>query len=600
MNKKILVILLVFILSLSVTAPIMAEEDLDQGGAAPTQDQGGMFERAVAGIINSLVVVFQGLEEAGKFKTLDKLVFNIDLSTEEREMAPFTSNDWDKLKKWYIGMSGASGGFALIAVLLTSYKLILAGSINPQARKEAMEGMWRWLGAISLIAGAAPLFYIMFQLNINLVDVFKAVGAFVGGESSTADLSNLSLTGNSVVTNLSTGSVLGTALVKLIFCGIEAWLNIIYYMRLATLMTIFVFTPIMAWMWAINKNVNAYSIWFGELLSNAFMQSAHALCIMIFLTFCNVKDGTSWIQLLIWMAIILPLAEMLRNSVQGIFTRMAGFDEAGAATKVMGMMGFGSLMGMGNLMSTAMPIKMPTTGITPPNMPPTMSGAGINSPSSMSPTMPGGYGQSASFSPLSGMAATQGISGGPGGGPAAGTDTPPGYTTTQSGLAVPHSARQDSGNETAAHTQRTGVRENTAPGLGMIRAANMARAAAGITGTVAGATAGIMFSAVPGGREIQNLASRAVGGAAGAAVSMGNVAKQTLDTYRNNDGYTLGQSFREVTGSQTNTEAFKKATALSAVEGITPMVSQNRNQATGMSNNMLQNIVPTMDGHRWR
>ncbi len=589
------------------TSMVMASPDENQSiPQTQVQDEGGMFERSVASLINGIVVVFQKLEEVGNFKTLDKLVFNNCISEQDKEMNPFSSYDWDKLKRWYVGMTAATGGFALFAVILSSYKLMMAGAFNPMARKEAMESMWRWLGAIALIAGASAMFFVVFNINNALVDALQIVAANVGGKSSSADLSGLSLTGDSVITNLTTGSVLGTAFVKLVFCGIEGWLNVIYEMRRVALMTIYVFTPLMAWMWAINKNVNAYSIWFGELLSNAFMQSAHALCILIFLTFCDVKQGTTWFNLLIWLAIILPLSEMLRNSVQGIFTRMAGFDEAGAASKVMGVMGFGSAIGMGNLASTAMPMKLPSPGAgstnTPGIKPEAMPGGNASSP-----VMTGGF-----PSPIATMAAgATGNIGGPAGGHAmgppgvpgiggkAGTNVPPGYSTTQSGLAVPSStARSNQSN--SINQSAPGPHQNNSPGLGMVRAANLARTAAGVTGALAGATAGVMFSAVPGGKEVAGMAARGVAGIAGAAVSAGSIARQTVDTYRNNDGYTIGQSFREVTGSQTNMEAIKKSAGVTATEGITPIVAQNRKQATGMADNMLQNIVPTVDGHRWR
>ena len=44
----------------------------------------------------------------------------------------------------------------------------------------------------------------------------------------------------------------------------------------------------MAWLWSLNKNVNAVQVWLGEILSNLFMQSAHAFVFLILLSLINV------------------------------------------------------------------------------------------------------------------------------------------------------------------------------------------------------------------------------------------------------------------------------------------------------------------------
>ncbi|MTI80052.1 MAG: hypothetical protein FH758_04065 [Firmicutes bacterium] len=587
-SKRYLSAVLLIIFLVTISSPVYAADLVGDGiitedeKDAITNDQGGMFERIMTSPITAIVLVFQKLEEEAAFQTFDKLIFNHGLSDAEKELAPFNSEEWGKLNVWYAGMAAICGGFALINVIITAYKFLYAGAINPRARQTAMENMWRWLGAIMIIAGAPALFYVVFNLNNAMVDSLQAIAAKVGADAGELEKLSLSEDDGSIISNITTGSVLGTALVKLLFCGIEAWLNIIYIMRHFILIGIYIFTPIMAWMWAINKNVNAMPVWVGELLSNGFMQTAHALCLLIFLTFCNIDTNNgSWFFLLVWMATIIPLAEMFRNSVQGVFTRMAGMDEAGNASKVLGAMGFASAMGAGNLVKTAMPVNTPSLNTQTPG-----PGGGSPSGNMMPPSAPTGV-----------AAQTQAM--------------PQGYTQTPSGLAVPNAA-QGGGNQIGntgtspvgnvsnmASQGQGGQQPNTAPGLGMVRAANMARTSAGVAGAVAGAGAGLMFSLVPGGEKVAGTVARGVSGLTATTVTAGGVGAETLKQYKSNKeqqpDYSMGQAFKDVTGSQSNLRGAAKTAGIAATEGISPTFNSPQ-----IANTSLNAAVPSIDGMRWR
>lgn len=131
-----------------------------------------------------------------------------------------------------------------------------------------------------------------------------------------------------------------------------AYLNVIYIIRKLTLTVFFVFTPIAALLWAINKKTTAMMIWLGEIASNAFMPVAHALVLCTVLLLCNVNDMSngSWLTILIMLYTVVPIAESIRNSFQSLFSRWAGVNEQSTARKAMAAaMGFGGLMSMGRL-----------------------------------------------------------------------------------------------------------------------------------------------------------------------------------------------------------------------------------------------------------
>ncbi|RJO62785.1 MAG: hypothetical protein C4542_02155 [Dehalococcoidia bacterium] len=535
----------------------------------PTKDEGGMLERAIAGVVNGFVVFFEWLENGADLKSLDKLIFNIGVSEEDKEMSPFTRTEWDRLNVWYKGMSAVMGALLLIAIIMTAFKLF-AAAFKPADRAEAVESMWRWVWALFIIAAAPILFYVVFSVNIAMVGSMLSVAENVLNIGA-GGLKEVSLQGG-VMKGLITGSVLATAIVKLILCGIIFHLNILFLIRKYALMAIYVFTPIMAWMWAMNKNVNAAGIWLGELLSNAFMQTAYALVFLLFLTFCDVQN---WFQLLVWLMILLPIAEMLRNSVQGLFTRMSGIDESGAAGKVMGALGLGAMVGMGRLASTAAPRKHP---VQPPSGGPSggLSLGGREAPPSPPPISP------------------------PGGSPAGGSFGAfgPGSTTVSSGPA---------GNVGVARTSVSGASglgelgsgsatQNLygAQGARLSQVVSTSRAVGAAGAKALAAPAAVMFAAVPGGQHMVNLAS-AVGGAAGRAVgAVGGLAYQTAKV-RKEEGVGVKEAFKQVTGGKDAARSIGRAATVVGAEvvspGLSPAIAERWSQPKQQ---------PSLDGYRHR
>jgi hypothetical protein len=489
-----------------------------------TGTEGGMLEKAIAGVINGIVLIFQQLEQSLSLQTMDVLVFNRGLDEQDKEMAPFSAAEWDKLGIWYKGITIGVGPMVLIAILVTAVKFMKQG-LNPESRSDAMESTWRWLLAIVLIAGAPILFWVMFNLNNGLVDTIQQVGSSVAMSVDT--LNQIQPGQGKFITDINVKSALGAAMIKLMLCGLELYINMLYLIRKYTLMTIFVFTPFMAWLWAVNKNVNAMGIWFGELLSNAFMQTAHALVFMLFLTFVDTQ-GTGWFELVVWLMIIIPIAEVVRNSVQGLFTRLSGMDEGGMVSKAMGIFGLGAVVGMGRLASTAIPLEpiTPSGGGSGPGPGGgggiSLSGTTVNNPSGGGPQTGGAAAGALS---VAGGAVNQG------------NVVNQGNAVNMTGGAVPRNAvNQNSTTNIAGGAvpppPATGNIANPGPGPGgvanspqtpaatqKIDTARKADKAERVASTGMGLLAGTMFAAVPGGDKIVKSAQSIAGGAARAGVA---------------------------------------------------------------------------------
>lgn len=204
---------------------------------------------------------------------------------------------------------------------------------------------------VEMIAGVAE--------NMGLLNQFQADSEGAGG---------------SFITNLYTGHVLTTAIVRLALVTLMIYFNILYLIRALVLAGLLALTPILIWLWAMTDNETAIKIWFGEITSVTFMQFLHAFSLLFFLTFTNSLN--LWWATVVALFMVIPFTNVLRNIFQG-FLRFLGINEEGLAAGGMGMIGGLAAMGRATL----------------------RPGAGISGNSSYSP-IPSGSVTGSSSSPL--------------------------------------------------------------------------------------------------------------------------------------------------------------------------------------------------------
>lgn len=285
---------------------------------------GGLFEKIIAKMIGGIA---EGVFELTTndtfgvgFKQYDELIFG----KTDNDLAPFTEEQWNKVMQWYSVMTYIASVPILIAVIVLAYKLIISG-FSTDKRNEAKDNILRlFFGGVAI--SLAPLFVkLMLYLNNNLV---KILVAKVNGGSLDG------LLGNSILTNVSTGNAILTAIVIAMFAYLFVKLNIKFIIRQFTLLVFTVFTPIVATLWIINRRAIGASIWFGQIMINAFMQFIYAFLFLIYLTFLPQNSG--WAISLLWSMMILPLAEVLQNTLQDLVSRIAGIQNDEIANRGIG------------------------------------------------------------------------------------------------------------------------------------------------------------------------------------------------------------------------------------------------------------------------
>jgi hypothetical protein len=484
-----------------------------------------------------------------------------------------------------------------LAVLAISVKFMTAGT-SPKRKAEARESAWRWLFAVLFIAGAPALIRVLFCLNAAFVDAVSQIGNGI----SIYHLGSVSVGSpdapSGLIQSIRTGSVLGTALVQLLFAGLELHLNIVFIVRKWVLAAFYIFTPIMAWLWVINKNVNAAAVWLGEVLSNTFLHSAYALAFALILTFMDPEHPTNWLALLVGCLSAMAIGGVFRNSLQGLWTRLAGVDEEGIGARALGMLGLGGVAALPRLMSATV---QPSAAAAP-------SGPVPGAPSGTSPAAPAAPAPLPPVAPASGMGAA-GIPGSPmGPAPAGGavlasfpggavplpggrSGSGPGFpqipmSLAPSGLWTPGGVTSGSSSAVATQPQAPRV-----PGL--VRAMDYGRVAGNVAARAAGVMANVAFAATP----YYKMAG-AFGGAAGSLMrgAAATAAFAGISAVRSRQA---GQGFWETAAAEAGGGSPAGAAARAAGLVLTDAVSP------GMSGFVAEHtrvgrLRSYVDGLRWR
>lgn len=289
------------------------------------QEEGGFFEeivaKMIAGIADAVFDITTSEDFGVGFKDYDQLIFGM----EESYLSPFTQEQWSNIKIWYLRMTLVAGPIMIIAVIINSYKIIVAG-FSRDKRNEAKDNLLRlFFGGCSI--ALAPLFVkFLLLLNNSLTSILL---------NSTTLGSLDSCIGRQYLSQISTGNAIATAIVIIMFAYLFVKLNIKFIIRQFTILVFTVFTPVIAVMWIINKKTIGAAIWFGQIFINVFMQFIYCFLFLIYLAFVSTTSG--WAVSLLWAMMILPLGDALQNTLQNLVSRIAGINNEELAMRGIGM-----------------------------------------------------------------------------------------------------------------------------------------------------------------------------------------------------------------------------------------------------------------------
>lgn len=233
------------------------------------------------GIAQTVMNVVTSEELDVGFKNYDDLIFNRNMfdvlgrtKGTFNTLAPFDEGLWAKTMNWYRIFAILSSSLILIAVIILSYKIIMAG-MNTARKNEAKESLMR-LCFGGVIIALAP-FFVRFLIYMNNAMVHLLVTASGGTLNG--------LIGDSMLKSIKTGNAVSTAIILAMFVYLFFKINIKFIVRQFTIIIFTIFTPIACGLWIINKNVTAASIWAGQIFMNIFMQFIYCFLFIIYISF---------------------------------------------------------------------------------------------------------------------------------------------------------------------------------------------------------------------------------------------------------------------------------------------------------------------------
>ncbi len=190
-----------------------------------------------------------------------------------RECGVFTDSTWNLLERFH-------GMFLLIAFSLLTISIITTGfriglmSGNPKGREESKEALMNLGITVVLMALILPLAVIVMQFNKELVFELTRFLPYADGQELAAH-SSFSLA-------FMTDHWLSTILLRLVIFFLTLYINVLYTLRKFMILVLLIVSPLVIWAWGKGRQTSLY-LWLAEFGSNVFMQSVHALLLVVFL-----------------------------------------------------------------------------------------------------------------------------------------------------------------------------------------------------------------------------------------------------------------------------------------------------------------------------
>jgi len=255
--------------------------------------------------------------------------------------------------------------FRNIALTLLGITVVTLGikvamnSGNPIGRAESKEAILNLLITAILIGMMLIIVMFIMDLNIGLVATVEdgidesLLTKFGEGDSAFVTLR--------LTETLSTGSWFFTFFAYGYLIFLTIYFNVLYLLRKFVVMVLIIVGPVVVWAWGRGHQMSLY-LWLSELISNIFMQSAHAIVFMLYFNIAaNAQYGVmgSPVGKLLLLLMLVPVGLLLRKLITTWFN-IIGLDEEATAGGILGgvMGGFAGFAGIGGGVTQSL---MPTS-----------------------------------------------------------------------------------------------------------------------------------------------------------------------------------------------------------------------------------------------
>ena len=260
---------------------------------------------------------------------LSNLGDSIDLNAENAygvklTTAPFSTKEWGRYTSAYFLLTSVSVPLMLIALLKSAFGMIVnAGNFEKvmDVKKTTLRiclgilivafGPYLFRGVLTFFNMLVYLIPVKFEVDIIMEDIDSANGLL-------------------------------SVLTSLWWLWIKFRIMLLFVVREIMLTVMYISTPVVIGLWAVSEKTQAFNRWLGETMTNAATQFCYA---MVFFMATVILHGaqTNAFFTLLWLSMMLKLANFFKESFQGLFSKWGGVDESGVADGMAGKItGFGT------------------------------------------------------------------------------------------------------------------------------------------------------------------------------------------------------------------------------------------------------------------
>lgn len=242
------------------------------------KDKGSMGERIFASVINGINKLFKW---AITGVNLHDVLFGAVNPLNGKKYGNanvghiFSVAEWNNaVNPLRIALTFVAWVFFAVMIAIYGFKL-MHESTNPLRRSNLIENLYAWIGAATMLAFMYMLVFIIFDLNdafvygLNLISGGKSSSIFKAMNGDTSGIAG----------------PIGDAFINLGMSIMTMVLIIQYIFRKFIIAFLVVISPLACVAYARHKDASAFKIWISELVSQVFMQTAHAIVIVLYLAF---------------------------------------------------------------------------------------------------------------------------------------------------------------------------------------------------------------------------------------------------------------------------------------------------------------------------
>ncbi|MCQ2979278.1 MAG: hypothetical protein MJ245_05740 [Clostridia bacterium] len=307
----------------SVTMPEMEDATLDTNWLANILEMGlKIIGRVLEVILQFLfsLVSGNGFDNAlDNQYTLNNVLFladfgdTIDLNAENQygvklTTAPFSVAEWTRYTKAYIFLATIAVPLMLLSVIKVAYDLVM-GAGNFEKVTEVKKTVMRIISGIIIIALGPYLFRTVLTFFNMLVYLIPVEFSF-----------------DIIIEDIDDANGLLSVITSLWWLWIKFRIMLLFVVREIMLTVMYVITPIVIGFWTVSEKTKAFNRWIGETVTNAATQFCYALVFFIATVVLSGAQTNAFFTLL-WMSMMLKVADFFKESFQNLFDKWSGINE---------------------------------------------------------------------------------------------------------------------------------------------------------------------------------------------------------------------------------------------------------------------------------